>query len=168
MSSQPGGGASIFPVLGGGFVLFLILCVGAYFAFGPGDEKSAGGSAAVKYPGDPVKGEPVKTTSGLTYYDLKVGDGEQPSGPDTKVSVHYTGWLTNGTKFDSSVDRGQPSEFALNGVIPAWTEGVGSMKVGGKRKLIAPPELAYGQQARPKIPPGSTLIFDVELLGIVK
>jgi len=120
-------------------------------------------------PGDPVTGEPTKTESGLAYYELKVGEGEQPAGPETTVKVHYTGYTVDGKKFDSSVDRNEPASFALNGVIPGWTEGVGSMKVGGKRKLVIPYALAYGEGGRgPSIPPKATLIFDVELLEIVK
>ena len=85
------------------------------------------------------------------------------------VTVHYTGWLTNGTKFDSSVDRGQPFQFAIGQgqVIKGWDEGVASMKIGGKRKLIIPPNLAYGANPpTPKIPPNSTLVFEVQLLGV--
>jgi len=120
-------------------------------------------------PGDPYTGEPTKSETGLSYYELKVGEGEQPAGPETTVKVHYTGYTVDGKKFDSSVDRGEPATFPLNGVIAGWTEGVGSMKVGGKRKLVIPYPLAYGEGGRgAQIPPKATLIFDVELLEIVK
>jgi peptidylprolyl isomerase len=109
-----------------------------------------------------------KTPSGLQYQDLVVGTGASPRMGQT-VTVHYTGTLTNGTKFDSSRDRGQPFEFpiGMGNVIKGWDEGVASMKVGGRRKLIIPANLAYGPRSpSPLIPPNSTLVFDVQLLGI--
>lgn len=109
----------------------------------------------------------TKNPSGLMYIDLKEGDGPQPE-KTNNVEVHYSGWLLDGTKFDSSVDRGSPFQFNLQrGVIQGWLEGVATMKVGGKRKLIIPGDLAYGKRGSPpKIPPDATLVFDVELLAI--
>jgi peptidylprolyl isomerase len=110
----------------------------------------------------------VKLPSGLEYIDLALGKGEQPKKGQV-VSVHYTGWLKDGTKFDSSVDRGQPFQFPIGQgrVIRGWDEGVGTMKVGGKRKLTIPPQLGYGERgAGGVIPPNATLVFEVELLGI--
>ena len=110
----------------------------------------------------------VISDSGLRYTDLIVGDGEAAQA-GAAVSVHYTGWLLDGTKFDSSLDRGTPFEFVLGQgqVIKGWDEGVASMKVGGKRKLIIPASLAYGDRAvGDKIPSGATLVFEVELLAI--
>jgi hypothetical protein len=120
------------------------------------------------FPGAPLVGDEHETDSGLLCWDLVEGTGPTPSGPSAKVKVHYTGWLLDGTKFDSSVDRGEPITFALNRVIPGWTEGVGSMKVGGKRKLVIPSALGYGARDMGKIPPHSVLVFDVELLEIVE
>ena len=115
--------------------------------------------------GDPKKG--VKTDSGLWYTDVVTGDGPTPPSAATKVKVHYTGWLVNGKKFDSSRDREQPAEFPLNRVIAGWTEGVGSMKVGSRRILVIPYQLAYGESGRPPtIPPKAMLVFDVELLEL--
>ncbi|MGA9450046.1 MAG: FKBP-type peptidyl-prolyl cis-trans isomerase [Verrucomicrobiia bacterium] len=116
-----------------------------------------------------AKKEGVKTTpSGLQYKVLKSGTGEMPKKTDT-VTVHYTGTLIDGTVFDSSVQRGQPATFPVGGVIPGWTEALQMMKVGDKWQLFLPAKLAYGEQSpSPKIGPNSTLIFEVELLGIEK
>lgn len=117
----------------------------------------------------PVTGDPVVTKSGLKYWDITVGTGPEAVRGRT-VRVHYTGWLANGKKFDSSVDRGRPFEFRLGAgeVIRGWDEGVAGMKVGGKRQLNIKPSLGYGSQGagRGVIPPNATLIFDVELLAV--
>jgi FKBP-type peptidyl-prolyl cis-trans isomerase len=113
-------------------------------------------------------GKVITTKSGLKYQVFKKGDGPEAKSGQT-VSVHYTGRLTNGKKFDSSVDRGQPFEFPLGqgAVIKGWDEGVAGMKVGERRQLTIPAELGYGDRgAGPDIPPGATLVFDVELLGV--
>lgn len=129
------------------------------------------GFAFAQAPAKPpaVEGKPTKTASGLEYWDINQGTGAEAKCGQT-VSVHYTGWLdSNGKKFDSSVDRGQPFSFPLCGhrVIAGWDEGVKGMKVGGKRRLRIPPDLGYGSQgAGGVIPPNATLIFDVELLGV--
>ena len=112
-------------------------------------------------------GETKTTASGLKYQVMKQGTGTvSPKTTDT-VKVHYHGTLLNGTVFDSSVQRGEPISFPLNGVIPGWTEGLQLMKVGDKFKFTIPPNLAYGENSpSPTIPPNSTLVFEVELLGI--
>jgi FKBP-type peptidyl-prolyl cis-trans isomerase FkpA len=110
----------------------------------------------------------TRTSSGLRYRDVKVGTGPEATAGHTVV-VHYTGWLPDGKKFDSSRDRGEPFSFPLGEgqVITGWDQGVAGMKVGGQRKLVIPPDLGYGGQgAPPDIPPNSTLVFDVELLGV--
>ena len=121
-----------------------------------------------KKPGGAALGDTVKTGSGLKYVDMKIGTGPSPQSGQTAV-VHYTGWLTSGRKFDSSKDRNEPFRFPVGQgrVIKGWDEGVASMKVGGMRKLISPPELGYGDRgAGSVIPPGATLVFEVELLGV--
>jgi peptidylprolyl isomerase len=110
----------------------------------------------------------VTTDSGLKYYDFQVGDGPNPEAGQ-QITVQYTGWLADGTKFDSSIDRGQPATFVIGmgQVIPGWDEGLLSMKVGGKRQLVIPPELAYGAEGYSSIiPPNATLIFEIELLDV--
>ncbi len=110
----------------------------------------------------------VRTASGLVITTVRPGTGEAPKAADT-VKVHYHGTLVDGTVFDSSVQRGQPATFPLKGVIRCWTEGVQLMKVGGKSRLVCPPDLAYGDRgAPPRIKPGATLVFEVELLEIVR
>ena len=116
-----------------------------------------------------VTGDGIKTASGLQYWDIKVGTGAEAKQGD-RVKVHYTGWLTTGKKFDSSVDAGTPFSFTIGRgeVIKGWEEGVAGMKVGGKRQLRIPPELAYGERGYPgAIPAHATLIFDIRLLAIV-
>jgi FKBP-type peptidyl-prolyl cis-trans isomerase len=110
----------------------------------------------------------TKTPSGLRYQDVTKGQGDEATA-DRTVSVHYTGWLPNGEKFDSSRDRNEPFSFTLGAgqVIAGWDEGVAGMKVGGRRKLVIPADLGYGTAgAPPAIPPGATLVFDVELLDV--
>ena len=132
--------------------LILIFALGRNSGFGTSTEGS---------------GETITTASGLQYVDLVVGSGPAAQTGQT-VSVHYTGWLTDGTKFDSSVDRGVPFEFTLGvgGVIAGWDEGVAGMQAGGKRELTIPPDLGYGAIDNGSIPANSTLIFEVELLEI--
>ena len=108
----------------------------------------------------------VKTASGLIYKEVRPGTGESPKATD-QVKVHYRGTLINGTEFDSSYKRNEPTQFPLNGVIPCWTEGVQKMKVGGKSVLVCPSEIAYGDMGHPPtIPGGATLVFEIELLEI--
>lgn len=138
-------------------VVFALVAAGAAYVFAPGAGRGGAGAA-------------VTTPSGLKYTDLVVGTGPSPRAGQTAV-VHYTGTLVNGTKFDSSVDKGQPYSFVLRSnppsVIQGWDEGVATMKVGGKRRLEVPPALGYGPAGRPpRIPANSTLLFDIELLDV--
>jgi len=147
--------------------------------YGPKIEALAHARAALGATAEKAKGESfrdaaahepgaVKTNSGLVYRTLTPGKGPSPSGKDT-VQVHYQGTLIDGTVFDSSIARGQPIDFPLNGVIPCWGEGVQRMKVGEKARLVCPSEIAYGDQGHPPvIPGGATLVFEVELLAIRK
>jgi len=143
-------------------ILGIILLIAA-IAFGQAKSKTAAAA------GGPTKvtGEGTKTSSGLQYWDIKVGTGRTADRGNT-VKVHYTGWLTSGKKFDSSVG-GQPFQFRIGAhqVIAGWEEGVTGMKVGGKRQLRIPPDLAYGKEGYPgAIPPNATLVFDIELLRV--
>ena len=118
-------------------------------------------------PGDPVDAsQGQQSASGLRYHVIREGDGPNPTAANY-VRVHYSGWTLDGKKFDSSVDRGEPSEFPLGGVIKGWTEGVQLMPVGSKFKFVIPADLAYGENPGGGRP-GGTLIFDVELLAIVR
>jgi len=115
-----------------------------------------------------VTGKPTTTSSGLEYWDIKKGSGKLAE-KGKKVSVHYTGWLTDGKEFDSSRDAGEPTQFDLGTgqVIKGWDEGIAGMKVGGKRQLKIPPALGYGSRGfGSSIPPNSTLVFDVELMDV--
>lgn len=147
--------------------LFLCGAVLLWTAPAPADEKASPPAAAAK-----KESKMIKTASGLQYEDTVVGTGETPKAGQTCV-MNYTGWLwedgKKGKKFDSSLDRGQPFAFPLGQgrVIKGWDEGVATMKVGGKRTLLIPPELGYGSRgAGGAIPPNATLIFEVELVGI--
>jgi FKBP-type peptidyl-prolyl cis-trans isomerase FkpA/FKBP-type peptidyl-prolyl cis-trans isomerase FklB len=128
-------------------------------------EKKAGAEFLAKAAAEPGA---KKTASGAIVKEIKAGSGPKPTATD-KVKVHYHGTLPDGTVFDSSVQRGQPATFPLNGVIKCWTEGVQEIKVGGKARLTCPSDIAYGDRGSPpKIKPGATLVFEVELLEIVK
>jgi FKBP-type peptidyl-prolyl cis-trans isomerase len=143
-------------------LLVLVMLLLAAFALAQTKSNAPGSAGPTK-----VTGDGTKTSSGLQYWDIKVGSGRMADKGNT-VRVHYTGWLTNGKKFDSSVG-GQPFGFRIGGgeVIKGWEEGVTGMKVGGKRQLRIPPGLAYGAQGYPgAIPPNATLVFDIELLRV--
>ncbi len=136
-------------------VVFALVAAGAAYMFAPGAGRGGAGAE-------------VTTPSGLKYTDVVVGDGPGLR-PGQMAVVHYTGTLTNGTKFDSSRDRGQPYSFVFGEapMIKGWDEGLSTMKVGGRRRLIIPPALGYEDRGSPpKIPPGATLLFDLELLDV--
>jgi FKBP-type peptidyl-prolyl cis-trans isomerase FkpA len=149
-------------VIGGGYII-------DRFVYQPKTEVQA--TTAVEGP-PPIDSsiQTVTSASGLQYQDIVVGSGAEAQ-PGATVSVHYTGWLTDGTKFDSSVDRNKPIEFVLGTghVIQGWDEGLTGMKVGGQRRLTVPPELGYAEKGYPPvIPPNATLIFDVELVDVTE
>jgi FKBP-type peptidyl-prolyl cis-trans isomerase len=142
------------------FAFFLSACGSS------GDARRTAGAASGDFAVDSAA--LTKTASGLRYQDVAVGKGAEAQQGQVAV-VHYTGWLTDGTKFDSSRDRGEPFSFPIGAgqVIPGWDEGVAGMKVGGRRKLVIPADLGYGDAgAPPVIPPGATLVFDVELMDV--
>lgn len=148
------------PVLA--LLAIVTLCVGIASPVDAKRKKDKNAAASCK------AGKMVTTNTGLQYEDKVVGKGAQPKSGQ-EVTVHYTGWLTNGSKFDSSVDRREPFKFHLgqSEVIKGWDEGVATMRVGGKRRLTVPAQLGYGAAgAGGQIPPNSTLIFDVELLSV--
>jgi FKBP-type peptidyl-prolyl cis-trans isomerase FkpA len=124
--------------------------------------------AAISFDAAAADSNEVKTASGIVITTLKPGSGASPRSSET-VKVHYRGVLENGKEFDSSYARGEPASFPLNRVIPCWTEGMQTMKVGGKSRLLCPSALAYGSRGVPgTIPPDAALVFEVELLEIVK
>lgn len=148
----------------GAVVGAVILAGGLYFLLaGIGGEKPAGNVASQPHADPPSQTAPA----GLFVEDIKRGEGREVRTGDT-VSVHYVGTLTDGTKFDSSRDRGEPFSFTLGQgrVIQGWEQGIPGMKIGGVRKLVIPPDLAYGERAVGSISPRATLTFEVELLGI--
>ena len=145
------------------FIVIAIVAVIAAVAYSQTARKKPNTAVPTK-----VSGPGITTPDGLKYWDIKVGTGATANASQT-VTVHYTGWLANGKKFDSSVDRGDPFKFALGRgqVIKGWDEGIAGMKTGGKRQLRIPPALGYGAKgAGDLIPPNATLVFDVELLRV--
>ena len=147
------------------FIVLLLLIAAVSI---PACSQKEAATVPVKGVESPVTSGAMTTPSGLSYTDIVQGSGGAPTS-GKKVTVHYTGILVDGKKFDSSVDRGQPFVFRIGAgeVIPGWDEGVISMKVGGKRRLVIPPQLGYGAAgAGGVIPPDATLIFDVELLDV--
>lgn len=155
----------IFVVLALAFVIFF--AYRTFFSSANSEQIAANKQAGIDFLTKNATEEGVNTTSsGLQYKVLTVGTGTKHPSPTSRVEVHYEGKLLDGTVFDSSIERGESISFGLNQVIKGWTEGVQLMVVGEKTRFFIPPEIAYGDRAAGKINPGSTLIFEVELLGI--
>lgn len=152
------------------FILIIVAAGAAFYIyqmFAGGKNASGNITAGLEFLDKNKNEEGVQTLpSGLQYKVLNAGTGTEHPGPTSKVNVHYHGTMIDGTVFDSSVERGEPISFGLNQVIKGWTEGLQLMVVGEKARLFIPSSLAYGNRSAGKITPGSTLIFDVELLGI--
>ena len=167
----------------GGVALLVLAAAGCYQASttksavsstsattSPATTSPAATAPAAKPAGTAPAAAEVELPGGLKYVDLKVGEGDIAEAGLT-ATVHYTGWLTDGTKFDSSLDRNQPLQFRIGAgnVIRGWDEGVKGMRIGGKRHLTIPPDMGYGAAGyAPVIPPNATLVFDVELLGLAR
>lgn len=148
-------------------VLTLVTTASSAMAWPHKEDKDKDSKQQVVYPLGPDAEGYFTSSTGLKFRDLKKGEGQRPRNGQTVV-VHYVGWLTNGQKFDSSVDRGQPFEFVVGAgnVIKGWDEGVKGMHIGGERRLLIPPKLGYGSAGSgDSIPPNSTLVFDIQLLG---
>jgi len=155
-------------VISAGLAVLTLVASSPFVSAWPHKQDSPSSSIPQVYPLGPDADGFYTTRTGLMFKDITKGEGARPLAGQTVV-VHYTGWLTNGQKFDSSVDRGQPFEFVIGGgnVIKGWDEGVKSMHIGGKRRLLIPPQLGYGAKGSGEsIPPNSKLIFEVELLGV--
>jgi FKBP-type peptidyl-prolyl cis-trans isomerase len=152
-----------------GIIIFLVVAFIGYFVYKDYSAKNQAATSTGTLDATPPapSASAVTTASGLIYEDLQVGDGATAKTGDA-VSVNYTGWLEDGTKFDSSLDRGQTFDFTVGagGVIPGWDEGVVGMNVNGIRLLVIPPELAYGASGSGSIPPNATLTFEVQLVAI--
>lgn len=160
-------GSLIISVLALGIIIFIFFSLNGKQAIAPG-QKDVTSTGTDSYTNEvQVNSNKETATDTLQVEDITVGTGKEVQSGDT-IKIHYTGTLLDGTKFDSSYDRGEPFEtqIGVGQVIKGWDEGVVGMKVGGKRKLVIPPDLAYGDQQVSIIPPNSTLVFEVELVGI--
>lgn len=144
---------------------FAVAFVFTLTGLGCGGQTDGGGAPSSEAAASAGAGAAATTASGLVYTEVVAGSGASPAATDTVV-VHYHGTFPDGRVFDSSVDRGEPSRFPLNRVIACWTEGLQKMRVGGKAKLVCPPEIAYGARGGGPIPPNATLHFEVELIDI--